>query len=352
MKKAVLSTLLLAIISSPSYADSTMLNNEDIWLQSREDIKQARREARNATRTGDVVATKELTEQKKLDRKWQHALPFYAQNAIDLGFDLPLPFSLSIIPTYTEQNIGFNNLNVNVGNVSLGDVVDLNQIDFGNPDVKTATLQLRAAAWLFPFMQVGAHVGRFDGNTDLNVTIPGSVFPGTLSDKLANSKVTCNRFNDYCGDKLSNALNNLPSLSFSPEFKGWNYGISTNFVAGFGEYFGVLPISYTWSQTDDGRTSSQTIAVSPRVGRSYHIENWGLFSPYIGVSYMNNTGTTSETDALDIQGLSYSIDQYNTNDWSGIVGFNWNLARSYGVSAEANIGEGRKNVMAMLTYRW
>ena len=67
---------------------------------------------------------------------------------------------------------------------------------------------------------------------------------------------------------------------------------------------------------------------------------------------MNNTGTTSETDALGIEGLSYSIDQYNTNDWSGIVGFNWNLARSYGVSAEANIGEGRKSVMAMLTYRW
>lgn len=352
MKKTIISSLLLTFCAAPAFADNTELNSEDIWQESRQEIKQARRDARNATTTGDVVATKELNAQQRLNKKWEHALPFYAQNAIDLGFDLPLPFSLSIIPTYTQQEVGFRNLNVNVGNMSLGDVVNLDEIDFGNPDIKTATLQLRAAAWLFPFMQVGAHVGRFDGNTDLNVKIPGSVFPGSLSDKLAGSKLTCNKRQDYCGDRLSEALNNIPSLAFSPEFEGWNYGLSANFVAGFGDYFGVLPISYTWSHTDDGRTSSQTVVVSPRIGRSYHIENWGLFSPYVGVSYMNNRGTTSETDALGIQGLDYSIDQYNTHDWSGIVGFNWNLARSYGVAAEANVGEGRKSVMAMLTYRW
>lgn len=352
MNKTILLPLLAACSVPFAHANNEVSDSDAVFQASRVEIKQARRAARNATKTGDVIATKEMSMNQKLDRKWEHALPFYAQNAIDLGFDLPLPFSLSIIPVYTQQTLGFSNLNVNVGDKSLGDVVDLNQVDFGHPDVNTATLQLRAAAWLFPFMQVGMHVGRFEGNTDLNVTIPGSVFPGTLSDALAGSKVTCNRRQDYCGDRLSGALNNLPSLAFSPEYEGWNYGLTTNFVAGFGDYFGVLPISYTWSKTDDDRTTSQTLVVSPRVGRSFRIENWGLLSPYVGVSYLYSTGTTSETDALGIKGLSYSIDQHNENSWSGIVGLNWNLARSYGVSAEVNMGEGRKSVMGMLTYRW
>ncbi|MFA0085286.1 hypothetical protein [Vibrio sp. 10N.261.51.F12] len=349
MKKLMVPSLLLCLISSSVIAENADKVKEDSYSEAKLELNEARREARNATKTGDVIATKELSNNQKLDKKWQHALPFYAQNAIDLGFDLPLPFSFSIIPTYTQQTIGFNNLDVKVGDKSLGDSVNLGQIDFGNPDVKTATLQLRAGAWLFPFMQIGAHAGRFQGNTDLNVNIPGSVFPGSVSDHLAGSNVTCNRFNDMCGDRLSEALGQIPTLSFSPEYQGWNYGLSTNLVAGFGEYFAVLPVSYTWSHTDDGRTSSQTLAVSPRIGRSYHIENWGLISPYIGVSYLHTTGTTSETNALGIEGLGYSIDQQNENDWSGL---NWNLARHYGVAAEASLGQGRKSVMAMLTYRW
>ncbi len=129
MNKTFLLSLLIAIFSVPAFADTNPQANE---VMSREQLKQARREARNATTTSDVVATKKRDNQQQLNKKWQHALPFYAQNAIDLGFDLPLPFSLSLIPTYTQQIIGFNNLNVKVGDVSLGDVVNLDDINFGN----------------------------------------------------------------------------------------------------------------------------------------------------------------------------------------------------------------------------
>ena len=248
-------TLSIASATEFSSSDEVDLN------ESRKQIRALRKAERNATIPADVrpsITRSSQSNQQRLNRKWEHALPFYAQKAIELGFDLPLPFSFSIVPTYMQQGIGFSGLKLAIP--SRPDIdfdrLNLDEIDFGHPESNTQTWQLKLSSWVLPFMQVGVHAGRFDGSSDLEVTIPDSVF--------------------------NHIKPGIKPIHFSPDFSGWNYGVSTNFTAGFGQYFGVLPISYTRSETDDKRTESVALLISPRIGRSFHLNNLGLVSPFVG----------------------------------------------------------------------
>ena len=217
-------TLSIASATEFSSSDEVDLN------ESRKQIRALRKAERNATIPADVrpsITRSSQSNQQRLNRKWEHALPFYAQKAIELGFDLPLPFSFSIVPTYMQQGIGFSDLKLAIP--SRPDIdfdrLNLDEIDFGHPESNTQTWQLKLSSWVLPFMQVGVHAGRFDGSSDLEVTIPDSVF--------------------------NHIKPGIKPIHFSPDFSGWNYGVSTNFTAGFGQYFGVLPISYTRHSAPD-----------------------------------------------------------------------------------------------------
>lgn len=88
--------------------------------------------------------------QQKLNKKWEHALPFHAQKAIDLGYALPLPLSLSFIGNASAQNIEMYDLGVQVGDVNLGDRYDLSQVSFGDPEIesKACSRALRLGCFL------------------------------------------------------------------------------------------------------------------------------------------------------------------------------------------------------------
>ena len=316
-------TLSIASATEFSSSDEVDLN------ESRKQIRALRKAERNAI-PADVrpsITRSSQLNQQRLNRKWEHALPFYAQKAIELGFDLPLPFSFSIVPTYMQQGIGFSDLKLAIP--SRPDIdfdrLNLDEIDFGHPESNTQTWQLKLSSWVLPFMQVGVHAGRFDGSSDLEVTIPDSVF--------------------------NHIKPGIKPIHFSPDFSGWNYGVSTNFTAGFGQYFGVLPISYTRSETDDKRTESVALLISPRIGRSFHLNNLGLVSPFVGFSYMKVKGFTQQHEPFGYN-VAYSISSENENEWAGVVGLNWNLARHYGVVTEFSVGPERTSMVMMLDYRW
>lgn len=321
----------LFLVTSPMVSAAEQPSSEATGLNdSQKQIRALRKAARKATIPADVrpsITRPAPSNQQRLNRKWEHALPFYAQSAIDLGFDLPLPFSLSIVPTYMQQGFSFSDLKLAIPDrpdIDFGRL-NLDEIDFGHPEGHTRTWQLKLSSWILPFMQVGVHAGRFDGDSDLEVTIPDSVFkhikPG------------------------------LETIHFSPDFSGWNYGVNTNFTAGFGQYFAVLPVSYTRSETDDKRTESKALLVSPRVGRPFHLDNLGLVSPFVGFSYMKVEGFTQQSEPFGYN-IAYSISSENENEWAGVVGLNWNLARNYGVVAELNVGPERTSMVMMLDYRW
>lgn len=272
--------------------------------------------------------------QEKLNKKWEHALPFHAQEAIDLGYSLPLPFSISLIGNSSKQDINMYDLGVQVGDVNLGDRFDLSQVSFGTPEIESKSMQIRAAAWVFPFLQMGVHVGRFDGGTALTATIPTSLF-----DICENRPKLCQQ--DF-----------ITTPEFTPDVEGTNWGFSMNFVGQLGDFTYVLPASMTQSRTDDERTNTKTILFSPRVGKLIQTENWGNVFPYIGGAYMHSEGLTKEDNALGVEGLSYQLSQESAEDYSALVGMNWNITKTYGLNLEYMGGPGRQIFNIIMTYSY
>ncbi|CDU08761.1 conserved exported hypothetical protein [Vibrio coralliirubri] len=274
--------------------------------------------------------------QQKLNKKWEHALPFHAQKAIDLGYALPLPFSLSFIGNASEQNIEMYDLGVQVGDVDLGDKYDLSQVSFGDPEIESKSMQLRAAAWVFPFLQMGVHVGRFSGGTQLTAEIPTSLFKACDNHPRLP---TC-------------AKESVSTPEFYPDVEGTNWGFSMNIVGQVGDFTYVLPASMTHSRTDDERTNTKTMLFSPRVGQLIQTESWGNIFPYVGAAYMHSEGLTQENNALGVDGLSYQLSQQSAEDYSAIIGANWNITKTYGANLEFIGGPGRKIVNVIMTYSY
>jgi hypothetical protein len=59
---------------------------------------------------------------------YDRALPFLAQEVIDLGFELPRPHGLQLIGYWQEQELILDNLSISVDG---GDYQDIDFVDFG-----------------------------------------------------------------------------------------------------------------------------------------------------------------------------------------------------------------------------
>jgi len=54
----------------------------------------------------------------------------------------------------------------------------------------------------------------------------------------------------------------------------------------------------------------------------------------------------------DVTTLAYRISQRNKDRWNALLGFNWEMNKTWSVMAEAGFGGSRENFIAGLTYRF
>lgn len=284
--------------------------------------------------------------------KWDRILPFYAQNVLELGFELPLPFSVSLIPNAMQQSVLMKDLDVKINDFALGEkVLNLNEVDFNDPEVTSSSLQLRVAAWIFPFLELSSYVGRYHATSDLLVTIPATILGELCGKEVTPPSLNPLKPNDPIPVECDRAFS---YDQFSPDIKGTNWGFNMNLASSFYGFFGLLPMSYTWSRTDDGRTTGRSISISPRIGKSFQVDKLGVLTPYTGFSYMDSKLISTDTITINAAGdtLTYSIEQENSAKYAAILGLNWNITQHYGVTLEAGYADGRKSLIGMLSYRY
>ena len=73
-------------------------------------------------------------------QKYDRALPLRAQSVIDLGYDLPRPFGISIIPVMMRQDMSQTDLDISINN---GPVSSIDFVDFATPSAESNTLQVK-----------------------------------------------------------------------------------------------------------------------------------------------------------------------------------------------------------------
>lgn len=272
---------------------------------------------------------------------WGRRLPFLAQQVIELGFELPNPYGVAVIPAWIEQDLILDNLEISVDG---GAQREIDFVDFGTPSVRNTTAQLKLDAWILPFLGLYATVGTLDGDGTIPVSISGAdLFPG-LCGITPNAPI--------CNDTLSAVA--------EPKYHGDNISLGMNLAMGWKEFFVTLPITYAWTDVNIIDTTVTALNISPRIGVTGEVGNNGMIAAFIGATYLDAEVDLSGQVSFDTPGgpsgdvttIDYTIRQRNKDKWNYLLGFNWDINKSWSLTAEAGFGGSRSNFIGGATFRF
>ena len=277
-------------------------------------------------------------QQENPPRVWPYRLPFLAQKVVDQGYDLPIPYGFGISAVGVEQDILIEDLSV-----SFDDPKDLTTYDFvsfENTFTDLNSVQLKADAWLFPFLNVFGLLGKVKGDVTSDITLDGN----TLLDQLGSD---CNRLIPPLECLLLRDRNIV--LPIRVDVDTTTYGFGAVLAGGWKGFFAVIPITSTYTKAKQSVADGNTLTITPRVGRNFNMGNKGNLSVYVGGNRMDSdmdvTGNFDLAELLNLVGseqedatlpLYYGIKQNNKDPWNLVAGFNWEFSRHVSWSLEYN----------------
>ena len=257
-------------------------------------------------------------------RIWDHKLPFFAQKVIDEGYDLPLPYGIGVTYANVDQEQILTSLQVGING---SEIIPLDWVAFDNASSESESLSIKADAWIFPFMNVFAMVGKVDGVAPIDVLIDGNGFLDELG-------INCGSLppSPLCA-LLEDQLITLPIRA---NFEGNTYGIGTTFAAGWNGWFVTLPFNWTYADMKGSMTDGVNFTATPRFGKVINLGRKGNLALFAGGNYLDSeltvdglAGTPGDELVFD-----YIIDQENKDKWNALLGFNWDVNRRLSWSAE------------------
>jgi hypothetical protein len=278
-------------------------------------------------------------------KKWEHALPFFAEDVIMNGYDLPLPFGISIIYANVQQDMTLTDLSVGYGG---GPKYDIDFVSFDNTESNTHTPQLKLDAWVLPFMNVFATVGKLTGTVGINFAIDGNQALAQLGTDCSSriKPPECYLLTDQ----------RLEVEDIEASLTGMSYGAGMMFVGGWNSYFISVPVTFTWTDMDRSDTEGYVVNVLPRVGKQFQFNNGSSLSLYVGTSYLKSQLTLSGSQPIPTteHSIDYKIEQENVDKWMGLVGGSYNLSKHWMLAFEYGGigGASRQQFITNLSYRY
>ena len=259
-------------------------------------------------------------------RKWDRKLPFLAQQVVDKGYDLPLPYGIGLTYANVDQEMLLDKLQVGING---RDKEPFEFVAFENASSQSDSFNLKVDAWLFPFMNVYALVGKIEGKAPMDVLLDGN-------DMLTHLGIDCTGFppNPLCAI-LEDETYVLP---IEADYSGISYGVGTVFAGGWNNWFVTLPLSFTYADMEGKDTEGIATTVTPRFGRVFNAGNYGNFALYAGGNYLNTELTITGTvvDPTNTLEIDYTIDQDNKDKWNIVTGANWDINKRWSIAAEYN----------------
>ena len=258
-------------------------------------------------------------------RIWDHKLPFLAQKVIDLGYDLPLPYGIGLTYVKVDQDQLLDNLWVGING---REKEPFEFVSFANASSRNDSVILKLDAWLFPFMNVFAMLGKIDGNAPVDIVLDGNGM-------LDHLDITCSGLppSPLCA-LLQDKTFALPTIN--PSFSGETYGIGTVLAGGWNNWFVTVPFNFTYVDLDGKDTEGLAYTVTPRFGRVFNLGTKGNLSLFAGGNYLKTEltveGQVSTPDGLIV--IDYTIEQSNKDRWNLLLGYNWDINKRWSWTLE------------------
>jgi len=272
---------------------------------------------------------------------WHRKLPFLAQQVIDLGFDLPNPYGVGFVSAHIQQDLILNNLAIGINGPPDREI---DFVDFGTPGVENSAQQLKLDAWVLPFLNVFSTIGVFDGDATIPLKIEGSDLFPQICAITPNAPVCVRTYSEVA----------------EPRYEGTNITLGINLAMGWDRFFVALPVTYAWTDVDIIDNTVTALNITPRIGMTGDMGDRGTVAVFIGATYLRaevdiagsvDFETPGGPDG-DVTTLAFSISQRNKDRWNYLLGFNWDLNKSWSIMAEAGFGGSRENFIGGVTYRF
>ena len=272
---------------------------------------------------------KSIDEQgKDAPRIWDHKLPFLAQSVIDKGYDLPLPYGVGFTYANVDQAQLLRSLEVGINGRP---VIPFDFVAFDNARSESQSYSLKADAWLLPFMNVFAMVGKLNGEAPMDVVLDGNGI-------LDHLDISCTGPppNPLC-DVMTDRTFSFPIRT---SFEGNLYGIGMTLATGWKGWFVAVPLNYTYADMQGSQTDGASFTATPRFGKTLNLGRNGNLSLFVGGNYLDSDLTIDGLFEIDLPegtlSFDYIIDQENKDKWNALLGFNWDINKRLSWSAEYN----------------
>lgn len=257
--------------------------------------------------------------------QYQRTFPIWAQEAIDLGHELPKPYGFNVNYMTMDQPLIVDSVSFS----GLGDIVDNNVSIKGSEAFQTSeSVTFRADMWVLPFLNLYGVIGHTKGSSVANVQVE-------IERPWPLPPVTSDPFD------------------FELNFKGTTYGAGGTIVGGIGNWFALLDVNYTNTNLDilDGEIS--TIVVSPRIG--YRFDTYGRDTQiWVGAMYQNVEQTFSgylKDIGIPLGEAKFEVNQHLEDKWNTLFGGQISLGNGIDLLLEGGFGT-RSSFMAGIGYRF
>lgn len=257
------------------------------------------------------------------DRSWYGLWPELTKEALNQGYDIPLPFGVSATYIQLNRNVVVKSVKAGV-NGELKNVSQFLAVDTDN-EVKTGLMRLDV--FPLPFLNLYAFGGKIDNQSevDLTLTVPG----------IGGNEITRH-------------------VQVFPDVQADIWGAGANLSGGYKNFFVSLDAVY--STTDLGGAFSDTVDVWIYSGRlGYRGQINGYTTTFFGgAAYWDSETVISGSVPLTGGNtLDFDVLQGPKNPWNGLIGCAVDLNPHWQLQAEYSFNfDDMRMVVLGTTYRF
>jgi hypothetical protein len=222
---------------------------------------------------------------------YPYVLPFWGQKVTDRNIDLQLPFGLNVNYVYNQMSLELTHFSLNFyGGENLDDILNPETLNFKETIATATGINIRADAWIFPFLNLYGMYSRGVGSTEV------SFQPQVVETDLGPN-----------GNLMEIKTLEKPIEVDPVRFTSNTFGIGATTVYGWDNYFVSVDGNLTWS-TSDLLTETITFFVgSARIGRRINLGKGMKLAVYFGAMYRNFVNREMNTGSLGVPELDEAM---------------------------------------------
>lgn len=301
---------------------------------------------KHTVRPDEKTKVARLTEAGELETvrvNLDRMFPIWGAEVRKRGFDLPLPYGISL--SYRDQinELNFTSFEIN-GSKGFEAIFDPNA---SNGDIHSKTPVIRADVFVLPFMNVFAVLGKAEASAQLRIA------PSELVNDVNDIVNTIK--DNYCSG-LGGYFSAEECANFSPsqlpdyiplplELEVTTAGLGTTLAAGYKNFFGTVTATYTQSVSEVAGTATDALVISPMVGYQYPQYRARLL---LGAEYQDLAASMEGSLSPD---FNYNIG-ITTEKWAWVIGAHKELSDHFDAAIMYSEGDQREAWTLNLGYRF